>query len=73
MTRYCTACGEPLTRSWVCLVCEYEQKTGHALPRTPERPIENAEPPRLFWLPPRQRRVGVKEQYENSARGGHAA
>jgi len=47
----CRKCGEPLPPSLVCLVCEYEEATGHRLERIPERPVlEDVEHLRLFEL-----------------------
>jgi len=74
MSAYCTACGEPLPPTWICLVCEYEEQTGHRFERTPKRPVfENAELLHLFELSPPKPRAQVRELYENAARGGRAA
>ncbi len=73
MTALCSACGEPLPRSWACLVCEYERQTGHRLERVPGGPVlEDVEMPRLFELPRTKRQMSQRELYGSAARNGRA-
>jgi hypothetical protein len=72
-TTRCQQCHEPLPPSYRCLVCEYEDKTGHQLERIPERPVlEDFELMRLFELEP-TRPMSKRERYELARGNGLTA